>query len=63
MRRQRVKSPISVTTIKRVLAAAYAAGMRVISLEVRPDGTILIGAIGAANDDDVDVFDLWADRL
>lgn len=62
VRRQRIKSPISVVAIKRVLAAVGKAGMSAISLEVRPDGAIVVGT-AAANDDQVDVFAQWADRL
>ncbi len=61
MRRQRIKSPISVVDIKRVIAAVGKAGMSVATLEVRPDGAIVVTA--AANDDQVDVFTQWADRL
>ncbi|WP_375428210.1 hypothetical protein [uncultured Sphingomonas sp.] len=61
VRRQRIKSPISVVDIKRVIAAVGKAGMSVATLEVRPDGAIVVTA--AANDDQVDVFTQWADRL
>lgn len=62
MRRQRIKSPISVVTIKRVIAAAGKAGMTITTLEVRPDGSIVVGAGGHANDDG-DIFEKWADQL
>lgn len=62
VRRQRLKSPVSVVDIKRVLKAANVAGLPVSSLEVRPDGTIVLGTTGPANDDE-DVFAKWADRL
>lgn len=63
VRRQRLKSPVSVVDIKRVVKAATVAGLPVSSLEVRPDGTIVLGTTGPANDDSEDVFAKWADRL
>lgn len=63
VRRQRIKSPISVAAIKRVIAAAGKAGITVATLEIRPDGSIVIGSTRAANDDRLDVFEQWASRL
>ena len=62
MRRQRSKSPVNVTIIKRVIAVAGKSGMTVTSLEVRPDGSIVVCSGPAANDDQ-DVFAAWADKL
>ncbi len=63
VRRQRLKSPVSVVDIKRLVKAATVAGLPVSSLEVRPDGTIVLSTTGPANDDGEDVFAKWADRL
>lgn len=63
VRRRQLKSVISVVSIKRVVKAASVAGLPVSSLEVRPDGTIVLGTTGPANDDGEDVFAKWADRL
>ena len=63
VRRQRLKSPVSVTEIKRILKAAAAGGLLVGTLEVKPDGTILVKAEPTADNDADDVFAKWADRL
>lgn len=61
VRRKRVRSPISVTTIKRVIGAVKA-GPPVGVFEVWSDGTIVVRS-GHANADVTDVFDTWASRL
>jgi hypothetical protein len=64
VRRARIKSSVSVVTIKRVIAAAQKAGMTVGGLEVRPDGAVRVTAIAAEADRSVpDIFAEWADRL
>ncbi|WP_298686577.1 hypothetical protein [uncultured Sphingomonas sp.] len=63
MRHARINSPISVVTIKRVVAAAKKAGMVIGELEVRADGTIRIVAPASAERQSADVFAEWASRL
>ena len=63
VRRQRQKSPVSMVDIKRFVKAASGAGLSIRSLEVRPDGSIVLGTIGPADDEGEDVFARWADRL
>lgn len=68
MRSLRIKSPVSVTTIKRAIAAVKMAGVEVASVEVSPDGTIRVLSspaeveAGSAKEGD-DIFEKWAARL
>ena len=59
--RRRNRSDVGSVLIRRVLKTATAAGMRIASLEVGPDGSILVGAEPTATGGE-DMFDRWASR-
>ena len=65
VRRKRLDTPVSVTPIKRTIAAAIKSGVSVSSLEVRPDGSFVLTTAQPipAPSPAIDVFEQWADSL
>lgn len=63
VRRERLKSSFSAVNVKRAVKAVSTAGLPVDSVEIRPDGTIVLATTRPANDGGNDVFEAWADRL
>lgn len=55
--RPRTKSPISAVAINRVISAVKKAGLPVATVEVRSDGSLVIGTITS---DDKDDFERWS---